>query len=152
MFWNVSASRIFTFGIDYAKHNSVGMHFVLLVSKLNNMYTFITLKQLREIRNLTQNYVASQIGVTQSAYSKIENFDCQTSIENYEKIAALLNVDVDQVICNKIQALIHIKSSSHKELVANINLPKVTALINNIKEQEFKLNKLIQMHSLEKLS
>lgn len=140
------------FGIDYAKLKSVGMHFVILVSKLNVMYTFITLKQLREIRNLTQNYVASQIGVTQSAYSKIENFDCQTSIENYEKIAALLNVDVDQVICNKIQALIHIKSSSHKELVANINLPKVTALINNIKEQEFKLNKLIQMHSLENLS
>lgn len=140
------------FGIEYAKRNSVGMHFVILVSKLNVMYTFITLKQLREIRNLTQNYVASQIGVTQSAYSKIENFDCQTSIENYEKIAALLNVDVDQVICNKIQALIHIKSSSHKELVANINLPKVTALINNIKEQEFKLNKLIQMHSLENLS
>lgn len=140
------------FGIEYAKLNSVGMHFVILVSKLNVMYTFITLKQLREIRNLTQNYVASQIGVTQSAYSKIENFDCQTSIENYEKIAALLNVDVDQVICNKIQALIHIKSSSHKELVANINLPKVTALINNIKEQEFKLNKLIQMHSLENLS
>ncbi len=140
------------FGIEYAKLNSVGMHFVILVSKLNVMYTFITLKQLREIRNLTQNYVASQIGVTQSAYSKIENFDCQTSIENYEKIAALLNVDVDQVICNKIQALIHIKSSSHKELVANINLPKVTALINNIKEQEFKLNKLIQMNSLENLS
>ncbi len=140
------------FGIEYAKQNSVGMHFVILVSKLNVMYTFITLKQLREIRNLTQNYVASQIGVTQSAYSKIENFDCQTSIENYEKIAALLNVDVDQVICNKIQALIHIKSSSHKELVANVNLPKVTALINNIKEQEFKLNRLIQMNTLENLS
>lgn len=140
------------FGIEYAKQNSVGMHFAILVSKLNVMYTFITLKQLREIRNLTQNYVASQIGVTQSAYSKIENFDCQTSIENYEKIAALLNVDVDQVICNKIQALIHIKSSSHKELVANVNLPKVTALINNIKEQEFKLNRLIQMNTLENLS
>ena len=125
------------------------MHFVILASKLNNMYTFISLKQLREIRNLTQIYVATKIGVTQSAHSKIENFDCQTSIENYEKIAALLDVDVDQVICNKIQALIHIKSNSHKELVANINLPKVTALINNIKEQEFKLNKLIQSHSLE---
>lgn len=126
-----------------------GHAFCKIITKLNSMYTFITLKQLREIRNLTQNYVASKIGVTQSAYSKIENFDCQTSIENYEKIAALLNVDVDQVICNKIQALIHIKSSSHKELVSNINLPKVTALINNIKEQEFKLNKLIQSASSE---
>lgn len=108
------------------------------------MYTFITLKQLREIRNLTQIYVATKIGVTQSAYSKIENFDCQTSIENYEKIASLLDVDVDQVISNKIQALIHIKSSSHNDIMTSINMPRVSALINNIKEQEFKLNKLIQ--------
>lgn len=113
------------------------------------MYTFITLKQLRELRNLTQIYVAAKVGVTQSAYSKIENFDCQTSIENYEKIALVLDVDVDQVISNRIQALIHIKSSSHHNIVSQVNLPKVSALINNIKEQEFKLNRLIQNYVMK---
>ncbi len=113
------------------------------------MYTYITLKQLRELRNLTQIYVASKIGVTQSAYSKIENFDCQTSIENYEKIALVLDVDVDQIISNRIQALIHIKSSSHNEIVSQVNFPRVSALINNIKEQEFKLNKLIHSYALK---
>lgn len=113
------------------------------------MYTYITLKQLRELRNLTQIYVATKVGVTQSAYSKIENFDCQTSLENYEKIALILNVDVDQVISNRIQALIHIKSSSHNEIVSHVNIPKLSAIINTIKEQEFKLNKLLHSYSLK---
>jgi transcriptional regulator with XRE-family HTH domain len=51
------------------------------------MYTFITLKQLRELRNYTQKEVATKIGLTQSAYSKIENFDSQTNMENYNKLA-----------------------------------------------------------------
>ncbi len=107
------------------------------------MYTFITLKQLREIRNYTQSFVASKIGVTQSAYSKIENFSCQTSIDNYKKIADLLNVDVDQVLSNRIQALIHIKSSTTRNELVDNNLPNIMQIINTIKEQEFLLNRII---------
>lgn len=111
------------------------------------MYSFITLKQLREMRNLTQSYMASELGVTQSAYSKIENFDCQTSIKNYTKISLLLDADLDQIISNKIQALIYIKSSSQKENIIGMNLTRITEMVNVIKEHEVRLDKLIQSYS-----
>lgn len=111
------------------------------------MYTYITLKQLREIRNYTQSAVAAHLGVTQSAYSKIENFDCQTSLDNYNKIANLLDVDVQQVVTNRIQALIHIKgATSKRDTFIAKNAPLVSEIINTIKEQEYRLGLILQGH------
>lgn len=112
------------------------------------MYSFITLKQLREFRNLTQSYMASELGVTQSAYSKIENFECQTSVKNYSKISFLLNADIDQISCNKVQALIYIKSNAtNKENIAGMKLTRISEMIKLIREHENKLNKLIESYS-----
>lgn len=109
------------------------------------MYTYITLKQLRELRNYTQKEVAAKIGLTQSAYSKIENFDCQTTMDNYNKIANLFDVEVDQLITNRIQALIHIKTASTtRDQFIEKNAPMVAEIIKSIKEQEFKLSMLLQ--------
>lgn len=112
---------------------------------INFMYTFITLKQLRELRNYTQKEVANKIGLTQSAYSKIENFDSQTTMDNYNKLANLFDVEVDQIITNRIQALIHIKSATTtRDQFIEKNAPMVGEIIKNIKEQEFKLNMILQ--------
>jgi transcriptional regulator with XRE-family HTH domain len=109
------------------------------------MYTYITLKQLRELRNYTQKEVAAKIGLTQSAYSKIENFDCQTSMENYNKLSNLFDVEVDQIITNRIQALIHIKTAStSRDQFIEKNAPMVADIIKSIKEHEFRLNMLLQ--------
>jgi transcriptional regulator with XRE-family HTH domain len=109
------------------------------------MYTFITLKQLRELRNYTQKEVAMKIGLTQSAYSKIENFESQTTMENYNRLANLFDVEVDQIITNRIQALIHIKSATTtRDQFIEKNAPMVGEIIKNIKEQEFKLNMILQ--------
>lgn len=113
--------------------------------KITLMYTYITLKQLRELRNYTQKEVAAKIGLTQSAYSKIENFDCQTTMDNYNKIANLFDVEVDQLITNRIQALIHIKTASTtRDQFIEKNAPMVAEIIKSIKEQEFKLSMLLQ--------
>lgn len=112
------------------------------------MYTFITLKQLRELRGLTQHYVATKVGVTQSAYSKIENFDCHSSIENYKKIAELLDADLNQILSNKIQALIHIKGNvTIVDSETEKNIPMVADIINIIREHEYLLSRLLYQNT-----
>jgi transcriptional regulator with XRE-family HTH domain len=112
------------------------------------MYTFITLKQLRELRGLTQHYVAAKVGVTQSAYSKIENFDCHSSIDNYKKIAEVLDADANQIIMNKIQALIHIKGNvTLVDSDTEKNIPMVADIINIIREHEYLLSRLVNQNA-----
>lgn len=52
------------------------------------------IKKVRELRNFTQDYVASQIGIGQEAYSKIEANKTNVTIQRLEQIAKALEVSV----------------------------------------------------------
>ena len=53
----------------------------------------IKLKQLRELKNFTQEYMAQQLGLTTRAYSKIESGETQLTINRLNEIAKILEVD-----------------------------------------------------------
>jgi transcriptional regulator with XRE-family HTH domain len=53
----------------------------------------IKLKNLRELKNLTQEYMAQQLGLTTRAYSKIESGETQLTINRLNEITAILGVD-----------------------------------------------------------
>ena len=53
----------------------------------------IKLKQLRELKNYTQEYVATQLGLTTRAYSKIESGETQLTINRLNEISAILGID-----------------------------------------------------------
>jgi len=50
------------------------------------------IKKVRELKNLTQEQVAEQIGMTTSGYSRIERGEVRVSIERLEQIARALGV------------------------------------------------------------
>lgn len=50
-----------------------------------------TIRKLRLERNLTQEYVALELGISQNAYCKIENGQVQLTIARLQKIAAILD-------------------------------------------------------------
>ena len=52
------------------------------------------IKKVHELRNFTQDYVASQIGIGQEAYSKIESNKTSVTIQRLEQIAKALEVGV----------------------------------------------------------
>jgi transcriptional regulator with XRE-family HTH domain len=62
-----------------------------------------TIKEFRVFKAILQNDIAFHIGLSQSAYSLIENGFRKTSLRNYEKIANYLNVPVNSVINNEIE-------------------------------------------------
>jgi transcriptional regulator with XRE-family HTH domain len=53
----------------------------------------VKLKQLRELKNFTQEYVATQLGLTTRAYSKIESGETQLTINRLNEISAILGID-----------------------------------------------------------
>lgn len=53
----------------------------------------IKLKQLRELKNFTQEHVAQQLGLTTRAYSKIESGETQLTINRLNEISKILDVD-----------------------------------------------------------
>ncbi|HRN42306.1 MAG TPA: helix-turn-helix transcriptional regulator [Vicingus sp.] len=50
-------------------------------------------RQLRELKGFTQEYIASQLGVSQRAYSKIETNETRLDWEKLNKIADILEMN-----------------------------------------------------------
>ncbi|WP_291152373.1 helix-turn-helix domain-containing protein [Flavobacterium sp. UBA7680] len=56
------------------------------------------IKQIRELKNLTQEFVAESIGLTTRAYSKIENGQTQLTINRLNQISAILGVEPLEIL------------------------------------------------------
>jgi transcriptional regulator with XRE-family HTH domain len=56
------------------------------------------IKKLRELKNLTQTHVAQHLGMTQSAYSKIELGETEVTYSKLEKISEALDLKPEDII------------------------------------------------------
>ena len=56
------------------------------------------LKNLREINNFSQEYLARTLNISQAAYSKIENGSTQLSLEHLIKISKLYKINYDYLL------------------------------------------------------
>lgn len=55
------------------------------------------LRKLRELRNFTQEYMAKSLGMTQQNYSKMEKSEIKFSEDRVEKLAKILDIDVNKL-------------------------------------------------------
>jgi transcriptional regulator with XRE-family HTH domain len=55
-------------------------------------------KNVREQRNYSQQYVASKLGVSQKAYSKIETGETKLSVDNLLKLTEILDTSVNELL------------------------------------------------------
>jgi transcriptional regulator with XRE-family HTH domain len=56
------------------------------------------IKQLRKDKGLQQKVVATEVGLDQSNYNKIENGKREPSVEVLQKLAVIFGVTVDQLL------------------------------------------------------
>lgn len=59
------------------------------------------LRLLREFRNYSQEYIAEKLGITQHAYSRIENNLTKLTAERLERLAAILNIPLLELLSDK---------------------------------------------------
>ena len=65
---------------------------------MDNLNIGTKIKKLRELKNLTQEHMASVIGVTQSAYSRLELGETEITYSKLERIAGELGMKPEEVI------------------------------------------------------
>lgn len=91
------------------------------------------IKKLRELKNLTQSHLASELGLTQSAYSKIELGESEVTYGRLEKISAVLGLKPEEVIAFNDQMVFNISNNpSGGNVFSNIHQ-------NGLTENERKL-------------
>lgn len=65
---------------------------------MDNLNIGTNIKKLRELKNLTQEHMASVIGVTQSAYSRLELGETEITYSKLARIAGELGMKPEDVI------------------------------------------------------
>lgn len=56
------------------------------------------IRKIREFRNLTQEYLATQLGISTRSYGKIESGETDLTLSRLSKIAELLEVRTEQLL------------------------------------------------------
>jgi transcriptional regulator with XRE-family HTH domain len=66
------------------------------------------IKKLRELKNFTQSHVANELGITQSAYSKIELGETEVSYSKLTRIAEIFGVSPEEIVSFNEQMIFNI--------------------------------------------
>ncbi|GAB4253009.1 MAG: hypothetical protein Kow0079_08220 [Vicingaceae bacterium] len=56
------------------------------------------IRKIRELKNISQEFVANELGITTRAYSKIETGETQLTINRLDKICKILNVSPQELL------------------------------------------------------
>jgi len=56
------------------------------------------IRKLRELRNFTQSYMAKQLNLSLSGYSKIERDGTDVSLKRLQQIAKVLETDINTIL------------------------------------------------------
>ena len=73
---------------------------------MNNNEILERIKKIRNLRGVKQKYIALQMGMSQSTYSKIENGNQKLTFEVIGKIANTLNVSINQLTDKDTQIIL----------------------------------------------
>lgn len=73
---------------------------------MNNNEILERIKKIRNLKGVKQKYIALQMGMSQSTYSKIENGNQKLTFEVIEKIADVLNIPINHLTQKEIQIIL----------------------------------------------
>lgn len=82
-------------------------------SKILKIYQNI--RHLRELKNITREQIASDLNMSLSGYAKIERGEVDIAISKLYKIAAILEVDIQQILDFQVAQIFNYKDSSNIE-------------------------------------
>ena len=85
-----------------------------------------TIKNYREFKNLSQKYVADKMGISQNAYSKIENNITQLTVHHIKQLSFIFQVPVvelmkDEFQLNKPQQKLEVDIVDKEEVIEKLN-------------------------------
>jgi|SRR6185312_7608920 len=104
--------------------------------KWNKMVLGQKIKKLRELKNLTQEHLATELGLSQSAYSKIETGEVDVPYSRLEQIAKVLELKPEDIITfneHIVFNIMHNNNSENGMIVHNASLAEKQLYEDTIK-------------------
>lgn len=107
------------------------------------------IRVFREIKGYSQEYLASQLDMTQSGYAKLESGQNTIKIDKLQKIAELLDTDIANLLQTKdcqVNVFNNANVQSGTSMIENIymdNKSLTDDLINSLKEEIAYLRKTL---------
>ena len=104
----------------------------------------IRARKIRELKNLTQDFVAQELGITQPAYSNIEKGQVQLKEDTLEKLSDALGVSLDTLKTFDAEKYF-IQNNNNSPIVTNndkvnnVNYYPINEDIKNLYERTIKL-------------
>lgn len=93
----------------------------------------LKIRKVREIRNISQDYIANKLGISQSAYSSIENGRTKINDSKLKLISEILEVDSDIIKNFNEQVVFNSCSQSGFSNVYNIqSIEKIQELYEKL--------------------
>jgi transcriptional regulator with XRE-family HTH domain len=113
------------------------------------------IKKLRELKNLTQDHMAQELGVTQGAYSRMELGETEVTYSKLERIADILQMKPEEIITfneNMVFNIMHndvgnglvINNNQLSEGEKNLYLQQIDLLKEEVAYLKELLNKMIK--------
>lgn len=100
------------------------------------------LKTIREIKNLTQEYIATELGLSIRAYSKIETGESKLTIDRLIKICEIIEVPFIKILQFDSKQLF----SDQKENNHQVSNQHINSLYEIIIEEKDKRITLLEKH------
>lgn len=99
------------------------------------------IRKYRELRNYSQEYVAGKMGISQNAYSKIENNITQLTVSHIRQISAILEVSVMDLLKDDFEIRhgsgIQMESVTKEALLLNLDQIRKKIESRNPQKHEF---------------
>jgi transcriptional regulator with XRE-family HTH domain len=89
------------------------------------------IRQVRELKNLTQEYVAKKLGVSRSFYIKVENNETQIKFEQLQALSKVMDVSLNDIIDFNDKQIFNTTHHNH-------NVKNVGNVINDYQHEEMK--------------
>ena len=117
---------------------------------MDNLKIGNKIKKLRELKNLTQDHMAKSIGITQSAYSRIELGETEITYSKLEKISEELGMKPEEIIAFNESMVFNVMNNQtgnglviHNQ-VNDENKSLYEKLIQQLQEENNYLKKVIE--------
>ena len=94
------------------------------------------IKKLRELKNLTQEFMATELGLNQSAYSKLESGATEISYSKLEKVATVLGVSTEDIAKFDEQMVFNIMNNQHGQNGYIVNQSAPTDIERELYERQ----------------
>ncbi|HZF64705.1 MAG TPA: helix-turn-helix transcriptional regulator [Chitinophagaceae bacterium] len=91
------------------------------------------IKRYREVKNFSQKYVAAKMGISQNAYSKIENNITQLTVQHVKELSNILEVPITDLLKDDFE--IHRPAAVPHSVSKSDLLKKVEVLYNKIESK-----------------